>query len=144
MPRPVTALIVDDEAHVHVYLRILLNQLGVQTVWDAAEGHTALQLADEHKPDVVLLDINLPQVSGLQILEKLKAAHPTMPVIVVSVEDKLETLVQARELGADDYVLKHLPRAKLLKMFSEAFDRIAEYTGGGTAGEGEKPANPAS
>ena len=142
MPRPVTALIVDDEPHVHVYLRILLNQLGIHTVWDASEGHTALQLADEHKPDVVLLDINLPQVSGLQILEKLKAAHPKMPIIVVSVEDKLETLVQTRELGADEYVLKHLPRAKLLKMFSDAFDRIAEYSGGEADGDGEKPAAP--
>jgi two-component system chemotaxis response regulator CheY len=132
MPRPVSALIVDDEAHVHVYLRILLKQLGVTTVWDAADGHTAIELAAEHKPDVVLLDMNLPQISGLEVLAKLKAANPKIHVIIVSVESKPETLVHARELGADAYVLKHLPRAKILQMLSEAFDNIADSQGGET------------
>jgi len=83
MTRPITALIVDDEQHVHVYLRILLKQLGVVTVWDAAEGHSALELAEEHKPDVVLLDMNLPQFSGMEVLKALKTAHPEMHVVVV-------------------------------------------------------------
>jgi DNA-binding NarL/FixJ family response regulator len=138
MPRPVSALIVDDETHVHVYLRILLKQLGVATVWDAQDGHAALELAAAHKPDVVLLDMNLPQISGLEVLAKLKVANPKVHVIIVSVESKPETLVQARDLGADAYVLKHLPRAKILQMLSEAFDTIAELT------DGEKPAPPAA
>lgn len=138
MPRPVSALIVDDETHVHVYLRILLKQLGVSTVWDAQDGHVALELAAEHKPDVVLLDMNLPQISGLEVLAKLKIANPKVHVIIVSVESKPETLVQARELGADAYVLKHLPRTKILQMLSEAFDSIAELT------DGEKSTPPSA
>jgi DNA-binding NarL/FixJ family response regulator len=138
MPRPVSALIVDDETHVHVYLRILLKQLGVATVWDSQDGHVALELAAEHKPDVVLLDMNLPQISGLEVLAKLKIANPKVHVIIVSVESKPETLVQARELGADAYVLKHLPRVKILQMLSEAFDTIAELT------EGENSAPPSA
>ena len=143
MPRPTSALIVDDEPHVHVYLKILLKQLGITTIWDAAEGHTALELAAEHKPEVVLLDINLPQINGLELLEKLKAAHPSMHVIVVSVESKPETLVRAHDLGADAYVLKHLPRAKILQMLSETFDTIAQATGDASSGGGGKPATPA-
>jgi DNA-binding NarL/FixJ family response regulator len=143
MPRPATALIVDDEPHVHVYLRILLKQLGIQTVWDAAEGHEALELAAEHKPDVVLLDVNLPHVSGLELLAKLKSAHPNMHVIIVSVESKPETLVQAHDLGADAYVLKHLPRPKVLQMLSETFDAIAEAPGGASPGNADNPAPPA-
>jgi len=143
MPRPATALIVDDEPHVLVYLRILLKQLGVDTVWDAAEGYAALEQVAAHKPDVVLLDINLPQIGGLEVLEKIKATHPKMPVILVSVVSKIETVIRARELGADAYVLKHLPRAKVLQLLSDAFDKIAEGTGGGTAGDGERPAAPA-
>jgi DNA-binding NarL/FixJ family response regulator len=142
MPRPVTALIVDDEAHVHVYLRILLKKLGVETVWDAADGHAALEQAAAHKPDVVLLDINLPLIGGLEVLAKLKAAHPKMPVIVISVVSKPETLVQAHELGADAYVLKHYPIARVLQMLSEAFDNIAGNSGCETVGNGEKPAAP--
>jgi two-component system, chemotaxis family, chemotaxis protein CheY len=76
MPRPATALIVDDERHVHVYLRLLLKKLGVETVWDAAEGHTALELAAMHKPDVVLLDINLPQVSGWRCSQSSRRRIP--------------------------------------------------------------------
>jgi len=136
MPRPVTALIVDDEPHVHVYLRLLLKQLGVHTVWDAPEGYTAIELAAAHKPDVVLLDINLPQLNGLEVLAKLKAAHPKLPVIVVSVESKPETLVQASELGADGYVLKHLPREKIIQRLSEVFDSIEEATDGELSDEG--------
>ena len=143
MPRPTSALIVDDEPHVHVYLKILLKQLGINTIWDAAEGHSALELAAEHKPEVVLLDINLPQISGLELLEKLKAAHPSMHVIVVSVESKPETLVRAHDLGADAYVLKHLPRAKILQMLSATFDTIAQMSGEASPGGGDKPATPA-
>ena len=137
MPRPLTALIVDDEAHVHVYLRILLKQLGIQTVWDADEGYAALELAAEHKPDVVLLDMNLPQISGMEVLKRLKAAQPEIHVVMVSVESKPETIGQAHELGADGYVLKHYPRTKVLNMLNYIFDTIADGTpppGSNTAG----------
>jgi len=144
MPRPVTALIVDDEAHVRVYLRVLLKKLGVETVWDAAEGYAALKLAAAHKPDVVLLDISLPQVGGLEVLARLKAAHPKMPVIVVSVVNKPETLVQAHDLGADAYVLKHYSTAKIFRMLSDAFDNIAEGFANGTVAANEQPAAPVS
>jgi DNA-binding NarL/FixJ family response regulator len=143
MPRPATALIVDDEPHVHVYLKLLLKQLGIGTVWDAGEGHTALELAAAHKPDVVLLDINLPHISGLELLAKLKAANPKIHVIVVSVESKPETLVQAHDLGADAYVLKHLPRAKILQMLSETFDAIEEAAGDASAEGGGATSAPA-
>ena len=66
MPRPANALIVDDESHVRVLLRVLLKQLGIETVWEAADGSAALEQATAHKPDVILLDINLPQVGGLE------------------------------------------------------------------------------
>jgi len=143
MPRPVTALIVDDEPHVLVYLRALLKQLGVETVWDAADGAAALEQVAAHIPDVVLLDMNLPGVSGLQLLAKFKAEHPKMPVIVVSVVSTIKTVIQANELGADAYVLKHLPKAEVFQMLSDAFDKIAESSAGETAGDGEEPAPPA-
>ena len=140
MSRPKTALIVDDEPHVHVYLRILLKQLGVETVWVAFEGFTALELAAAHKPEVVLLDMNLPKMSGMEVLKKLKEQNPATHVVIVSVESKPETLVQAHDLGADAYVLKHLSRTKLLQMLSDVFDGIAEGKGAGPAPGGASPA----
>ena len=135
MPRPVNVLIIDDEPHVRVVFRVLLKQLGVQTVWEAADGVTALEMATTHNPQVVLLDINLPHMNGLEVLARLKAAHPSMPVIIVSSQSTMKTVTQARELGAEAYVLKHAPKAEVLQMISDAFDNIAARTAaaGGTA-----------
>ena len=140
MPRPTNALIVDDEAHVRVLIRVLLKQLGIETVWEAADGSAALEMAAAHNPNVVLLDINLPQVGGLEVLAKLKAAHPKLPVIIVSSQSTMKTVIQTRELGAEAYVLKHAPKSEVLQMLSEAFDNIAEAADGQGPAEGEKPA----
>jgi DNA-binding NarL/FixJ family response regulator len=143
MPRPTNALIVDDEAHVRVLIRVLLKQLGIETVWEAPDGATALEKAAAHKPDVVLLDINLPQVGGLEVLAKLKAAHPKIPVIIVSSQSTMKTVIQTRELGAEAYVLKHAPKSEVLQMLSDAFDNIAATSEDVAPGEGEAPALPA-
>jgi DNA-binding NarL/FixJ family response regulator len=143
MPRPTNALIVDDEAHVRVLIRVLLKQLGIETVWEAPDGATALEKAAAHKPDVVLLDINLPQVGGLEVLAKLKAAHPKIPVIIVSSQSTMKTVIQTRELGAEAYVLKHAPKSEVLQMLSDAFDNIAASSEEVAPGEGEAPALPA-
>ena len=139
MPRPVNALIIDDEPHVRVLIRVLLKQLGIDTVWEAADGNAALDQARSHTPDVILLDINLPQIGGLEVLAKLKAANPTIPVIIVSSQSTMKTVIQTRELGAEAYVLKHAPKSEVLQMLSDAFDNIAENTGG--AAEPAKPAD---
>jgi DNA-binding NarL/FixJ family response regulator len=120
-----------------------LKQLGIETVWEAPDGATALEKAEAHKPDVVLLDINLPQVGGLEVLAKLKAAHPKIPVIIVSSQSTMKTVIQTRELGAEAYVLKHAPKSEVLQMLSDAFDNIAASSGDEAPGESEAPALPA-
>jgi DNA-binding NarL/FixJ family response regulator len=142
MPRPANALIVDDEAHVRMLIRILLKQLGVETVWDAANGSEALEKAAAHKPDVILLDINLPQVGGLEVLAKLKAAYPSIPVIIVSSQSTMKTVIQTRELGAEAYVLKHAPKAEVLQMLSDAFDSISEASDDAASGGAEPVPGP--
>ncbi|MGA2694010.1 MAG: response regulator [Opitutaceae bacterium] len=139
MPRPANALIVDDEPHVLVLLKGILKQLGIETVWEALDGTEALSKASINKPDVVLLDINLPEVNGLQVLAQLKADHPKMPVIIVSSQGTLKTFDRARELGAAGYVLKFAPKSEILRMLSEVFDEIAAPPVKQTAEGGEAP-----
>jgi DNA-binding NarL/FixJ family response regulator len=139
MPRPVTALIVDDEPHVLVLLRGFLKQLGIKTVWEAVDGSDALDKAAANKPDVVLLDINLPRLDGLDVLAKLKAARADIHVIIVSAQGTLKTMDRARELGAEGYVLKYAPKSEVLQMLSDAFDGIAGKTGIAAIAEGERP-----
>jgi DNA-binding NarL/FixJ family response regulator len=143
MPRPVNALIVDDEAHVRVLLGALLKQLGVRTTWEAADGTAGLAQAGLHNPEVVLLDINLPEINGLDVLARLKAEYPKMPVIVVSAQTTVRTLNKARELGADGYVVKYAAKSEVLQTLSDALDKVGGVTPKLEIGEDEKPEAPA-
>jgi YesN/AraC family two-component response regulator len=142
MPRPANALIVDDEPHVTVLLRGILKQLGVETAWEAADGTEALAKVAIHKPEVVLLDINLPQMDGMHVLEKIRADHPTTPVIMVSAQSTVRSVSRAEQLGATGYVVKFAPKTEVLKSLSDLFDAIAlkDATGnGGEPAEAPKP-----
>jgi DNA-binding NarL/FixJ family response regulator len=143
MPRPVNALIVDDEAHVRVLLGAMLKQLGVKTTWEAADGTSGIAQVALHKPDVVLLDINLPEISGLDVLSKLRAEHPDVPVIIVSAQNTVRTLNRASELGAQGYVVKYAAKSEVAQMLSDALDRIAGIPEKEATGEGENKEAPA-
>jgi two-component system chemotaxis response regulator CheY len=131
MSRPTTALIIDDEVHVRVYLRMLLKQLGVSTVWEAAYADEAISLYREHKPGVVLLDLVLPGASGRHLFGQLLEEDPEVNVIVVSSQNALQVVQEMHEMGAVAYILKHTPRDQMVKMLQEALDWI------GASGETE-------
>ena len=133
MPRPANALIIDDEPHVRILLTALLKQMDIRTVWEAPDGTAGIAQAALHSPHVVLLDINLPEIGGLDVLLKLKAEHPKMPVIVVSAQSTVRTIERARALGADGFVVKYAVKSEVLQMLSEALDRIAGIAPSGTA-----------
>ncbi len=106
---PVTALIVDDEAHVRAYVRVAAQSLGIAETWEAADGATALALYRAHAPAVVFLDVNLPSMSGAEILTQLVEIDPNANVIVVTADSAHQTVRRFLELGAVGYVLKQRP-----------------------------------
>lgn len=126
MSRPQHALIIDDEPHVRMYLRMLLRQLGVSEVREASDGAVGCDLFREQRPDLVLLDVVMPGKSGPDILGELKAIDSSVPVIVITSQVALKTVEQMHDLGAEAYILKHTPRDQMLKMLAEAIDGIAE------------------
>jgi two-component system chemotaxis response regulator CheY len=123
---PTSALIVDDEPHVRVYLRLLLVELGVRTFWEAGDGRTALTAVAEHSPELVVLDLNLPLLGGLDVLRQLTETRPEIPVIVVSSQTAASTVVECQRQGAVGYVLKHSPRNVALAALREALDGLGE------------------
>jgi DNA-binding NarL/FixJ family response regulator len=125
MSRPTNALIIDDEAHVRMLLTALLKQLGVKTVWVAGDGAAGLEQAAQQKPEFVLLDLNLPEVSGFEVLGKLKTDYPKLPVVVVSAQSTVRTITRVKEMGADGYVLKYAQKSEVMQMISDALDRAA-------------------
>lgn len=124
MPRPTSALIVDDEPSARTYVHLLLRELGVTTCWDAQDGAQALKMFEQHRPELVLLDVNLRMTTGLQVLQRLKHSHPALPVIMLSSEDATATVQEAMRLGAVAYLLKHSPKEEALRKLRETLDAL--------------------
>jgi len=106
------ALIIDDEQQMRRLLRMVLESRGYE-VCEAADGQLGLQEAAFHRPDVVLLDLGLPGLGGIEVLKRLRE-WSDVPVLILSVRDQETVKVEALELGADDYVTKPFGTAELL------------------------------
>lgn len=105
--RTKTILIVEDEPELAEIYQILLEQ-AEYTVKVAHNGKEALKVADEHPPHMILLDLRMPVMDGVEFLEKynLKEKHPDIKVVVFSNYDMQDEIDDAYRLGADRYVLK--------------------------------------
>ena len=108
-----TILVVDDEKDIRISLTGILEDEGYQ-VLTADNGAEALECARQEVPDLVLLDIWMPGMDGLQTLEKLKTLFPQVTVIMISGHGTIETAVRATKLGAFDFIEKPLSLDKVL------------------------------
>lgn len=106
------ALIIDDEQQMRRLLRMVLESRGYE-IYEAADGPLGLQEAAFHRPDVILLDLGLPRMSGIEVLKRLRE-WSDVPVLILSVRDQENVKVEALECGADDYVTKPFGTAELL------------------------------
>jgi len=119
----IRVLIVDDETAIRRALRPPLLELGFQ-VTEATRGEEALQVLRAAPCDVVLLDINMPGIGGLETLRRIRAASPRLPVLMLTVRDGEEEKVEALELGADDYVTKPFSTRELIARIRTAVRRV--------------------
>ena len=103
-----------------VFLRLLLKECGIETTWEAADGTQAIALVAQHQPELVLLDINLPIMNGLEVLQMLHDEQPGLPVIMVTSQSAMKTVLECMKLGAMAYILKHSTKDDALKMLQEA------------------------
>ena len=124
--RPVV-LIVDDDAGVREALRFALDEHF--TVLDAPHGRSALGIVRAERVDLVLLDILMPEVDGLEILQELKAVEPDIPVIMMTAVKTVRTTVAAMKLGAADYVTKPFQEDELLASIRQALEQRARRLG---------------
>ena len=98
-------LIVDDEPQLLLTLVLSLTHHGFE-VSTAADGATALQLAKEVHPDLMLLDLGLPDLDGMQVIQRLHRESPTLPILVLSARSGSHDKIVALDLGAVDYLTK--------------------------------------
>jgi two-component system nitrogen regulation response regulator NtrX len=120
-----TILIVDDEASIRQSLQGILSDEGFQTNF-AASGEECLALIADETPDLVLLDIWMPGIDGLETLKQIKVARPGQLVIMMSGHGSIETAVKATRLGAFDFIEKPLSLEKVLLSIENALkiDRL--------------------
>src|SRR5690606_3385594 len=105
-------LVVDDEAPIRRYLRAALGAQGL-TVYESASGEEALQAVLSHRPDIIILDLGLPGINGIEVTRRLREWSQT-PIIILSVREAEQDKIAALDAGADDYLTKPFGTGELL------------------------------
>jgi DNA-binding NtrC family response regulator len=124
-------LVVDDEREIRSILVDFLATDGFETI-EAEDGEAAVDLIQKHAADVVVLDMNMPKLSGMDVLRRTADVPGRAPVIMVTAVDDLRTAVEAMQLGAYDYLIKPFDRATLRHQIQRALERqslLAEIDG---------------
>jgi two-component system KDP operon response regulator KdpE len=109
---PAKVLVIDDERAIRKLLRTGLSTQGYE-ILDAPDGKTALELLAQ-EPDMVILDLGLPDIKGLDLLKTIRARNESVPIVVLSSRSDEAGKVEALDLGADDYVTKPFGMDELL------------------------------
>lgn len=125
MPEQATILVVDDEIGPRESLRAILKS--EYRVLVATEGEQAVKMVEESPIDVVLLDLRMPGVSGVHVMERIKAMDPDIEVILITGYASYETVLEALRLHAFDYIPKPFNIAQLRDLVRRAVARRASY-----------------
>jgi DNA-binding NarL/FixJ family response regulator len=114
-------LIADDEPETQVLVRSLLEEEGIDVVGTATGGLQAVSLAKELHPDVVLMDVRMPDLDGVRAMRRVKSAHPHTQVIFFTIYDDPDPLESTDELGAFCYLVKGCPPSMIVEMIRRAW-----------------------
>jgi DNA-binding NarL/FixJ family response regulator len=107
---------VDDHALFRDGVASLLLAWGHEVVGQAADGNQAIEMVDETSPDVVLMDVRMPNVSGIEATAEIKARHPEVAIVMLTVSEEEADLFRAIKAGAQGYLLKNLEAPQLRSM----------------------------
>lgn len=118
-------LIVDDSFYMRTMLKNMLTDAGYEVVGEAPNGQTALQMAKETNPDLVTLDVILPDNTGLDVLKGIKKDQPDMKVIIVSAVGQEVIVTEAMQQGALAYIVKPFSEDKVLEVVGKALEEKA-------------------
>lgn len=134
-------LIVEDEPNVRLVFRTALESEGCR-VSTASDGEAALARLGEERFDLVLLDLQLPGMGGMEVLGRLRGERNHVPVVIISAHDQSPNVVEAMKLGAIDFLSKPLTPDSLRRVVADVLARVAE--GRDETGAPERPKKPAS
>jgi len=120
-------LIAEDEALIRLDLAEMLVEEGYDVVGEAGDGETAVRLAEEQHPDLIILDIKMPIMDGLEAAERI-AASRIAPIIILTAFSQRDLVERAREAGAMAYLVKPFQKSDLVPAIEIALSRFAELS----------------
>lgn len=121
-------MIVEDDAMYRYAVRSIIDweAHGYRIVGEAINGEQAVSLIQEKKPNIVLTDIRMPKMNGIELIQYLRREYPEIKIVVLSAYDDFEFVKEALKLGAEDYLLKYdLGRDAVLTLMSQISDKIS-------------------
>lgn len=118
----------DDDALRAQFVRILSTKF--KEVYEAADGLEALKKYEELSPDMMLVDINIPKVDGLEVVERVRKNDRHTPIVVLSAYSDQVKLLKAIKLGLSDYLIKPVPQKKLLSLFESMAEKYEKKNDG--------------
>ena len=122
-------LIIDDEADILSFFELALNQTGITNTITCQDSRKALSIIDEQQPEVILLDLMMPKISGEDILNHVMTNCPDIPVIMITGVYEVDTAVRCMKLGAFDYMLKPIEEENLITVWDGVSFGPDERTG---------------
>lgn len=112
-------LLVDDAAFMRMLIRDALTKNGYTQILEAADGEIAVQVYDAEQPDLVIMDITMPNKTGIEALKEIKAKYPAAKVIMCSAMGQEAMVVEAIRLGALDFIVKPFKADRILQTVSK-------------------------
>lgn len=132
MSRTIQILVIDDEQIVldSVIKHLRKEEYEIRTVLLAPE---ALEMIDRDQPDIILTDLMMPEIDGLELMKRVKDKHPQIPIIMITGYATINSALQATQLGAFDYIAKPFTRAELTSVLRRAGEVVVGAAEGGEA-----------
>lgn len=108
-------LIAEDSAHMRMILKEILLRGGFDVVGEVENGKDAVEQYDQLRPDIITLDLSLPEMSGIDALKAIKAKHPKAKVVMISALGQEMQVIDAMRAGADDFFIKPLQSQRVIE-----------------------------
>ena len=125
----INVIIADDHSVVRQGIRIVLEEIpGLKVLAEAGNGRQVLELLESHKPDLLVLDISMPEMTGLELAKELRGQGSELGILILSMHDNPEYVLEAVRAGADGYVLKDVGPAELREAVEAVFDGREYFT----------------
>jgi CheY-like chemotaxis protein len=119
-------LLVDDEGHIRKFISLLLRHLGVKRIFEAKNGREALEVYHKERPDLIMLDVNMPLMDGIETLRELKKINPDCVVVMLTSLANRQTIDEAVANGAANYIRKDAPLEEIGRALAETMDTCFE------------------